>query len=77
MGHVGAKRQDVGGASGGVFQGWNPARYKLYSPSDVIMSDVVVEDVLLVHQLLTVKTYIYNKRFHPTTVFSPGPGPSA
>ena len=55
MGHVGAKREDVGGARGGVFQGWNPARYKLHCSSDVIVPDIVVEDILFIHQLLTVK----------------------
>ena len=57
MGHVGTQGKDLGGAWGRVFQGWNPARYKLHSPSDVIMPDVVVEHTLFVHLLLTVKSY--------------------
>lgn len=57
VGHIGTERQHLRGTGGGVFQGWNPARYKLHSPSDVVVSDVVVEHILFVNSLLTVKTY--------------------
>ena len=56
MRHTRTEGQDLGGAWGGVFQGWNPTRYKLHCPSDVVVSDIVVEDVLLVYQLLTIKS---------------------
>lgn len=57
IGHVGTQRENLGGAYGGVFQWWDPTRYKLHCSGDVIVSDVVIEDILFVDQFLTVQPY--------------------
>ena len=56
MGHIGAQGEDVGGAGGRVLQGRDPGHHKLYHAPEVIVADVVVKDMLLVHQSLTLHT---------------------
>ena len=56
MRHSRAHGDELGGAGGVVLQGGDPAHYKLGCTDEITMTDVVVKDVLLAHEPLTVHT---------------------
>ena len=51
-----AHGDELGGAGGVVLQGRDPAHYKLGYTDEITMTDIVVKDVLLAHEPLTVNT---------------------
>ena len=56
MRHPRAHGDELGGAGGVVLQGGDPVHYKLACTDEITMTDIVVKDVLLAHEPLTVNT---------------------